>query len=476
MQNTVSRKKLFIENFLVYGLGGIVSKIIPIIMLPIITSIMKDSSYYGINDMVNLVISFASAIAIMGIYDALFRMFFEKDDLEFKKQLCSSALFFVIISGIVISLIMIIFSNQILGLISSNLEYNYLILIVIVNTFLSGFNSIASAPTRMENKRRVFLIINFISPILSYSISIPMLLNGMYVYALPLSAVISVSITTIVFFILNKEWFSIKYVSKHIIIDLLKIGIPLMPTFLMYWVCNSMDRVMIKSILGLNYLGIYSVAYKISSMSQLIYTAFSMGWQYFVFSTMKDKDQKSMISKITNILLTLSVISTIGVGVFSKVIFNILAKGNYNNGYTLLPYLFIAPLLLMAFQTMSNQFLIIKKSIYVPFILSSAVISNLILNYILIRKVGIEGAAIATMLSYIIAVIICYVVCIKKRIIEKENNILISLVLLLIYLIFWRIIGCDNLILSLVLGILFMLAIVLINKKLVLKIIKDNFR
>lgn len=473
MQKTVNRKKLFIENFLVYGLGSIISKIVPIIMLPIITSIMRDSSYYGINDMVNLVISFASAIAIMGVYDALFRMFFEKDDLKFKKQLCSSALFFVFISGIIISLIMIIFRHKILHLISNNLEYNYLILIVIVNTFLSGFSSIASAPTRMENKRRVFLVINFISPILSYSISIPMLLKGMYVYALPVSALISVTITTIIFFILNREWFSIKYISKSIIIDLLKIGVPLMPTFLMYWVCNSMDRVMIKSILGLGELGVYSVAYKISSMSQLIYTAFSMGWQYFVFSTMKDKDQKEMIGKITNILLTLSVISTVGVAIFSKVIFNILAKGNYNNGYILLPYLFIAPLLLMVFQTMSNQFLVIKKSIYIPIILSSAVIGNLILNYALINKIGIEGAAIATMLSYIISVFICYAFCIRKKILERENNIVINIVLLLVYLLIWRITIYSN-IMAFIIGIILVIILLFINRDLLKYIVKNN--
>lgn len=40
--------KLFIENFLVYGLGGIISKIIPLIMVPIITRIMPNTDYFRI--------------------------------------------------------------------------------------------------------------------------------------------------------------------------------------------------------------------------------------------------------------------------------------------------------------------------------------------------------------------------------------------------------------------------------------------
>ena len=75
----MNKFKLFIENFFVYGMGGIISKIIPLIMVPIITRIMPNSSYYGINDLSNTVISFCSSIAVMGMYDAMYRLFFEKE-------------------------------------------------------------------------------------------------------------------------------------------------------------------------------------------------------------------------------------------------------------------------------------------------------------------------------------------------------------------------------------------------------------
>ena len=45
----MSKLKLFIENFLVYGLGGIISKIIPFVMIPIITRLMPSTDYFGIS-------------------------------------------------------------------------------------------------------------------------------------------------------------------------------------------------------------------------------------------------------------------------------------------------------------------------------------------------------------------------------------------------------------------------------------------
>ncbi|WP_275372927.1 lipopolysaccharide biosynthesis protein [Clostridium tertium] len=468
----MSRTKLFIHNFLVYGLGSIISKIIPLIMLPVITSIMTDTKYYGINDMVNLVISFASAIAMMGMYDAMFRMFFDKEDDNYKKSICSTALFFVILSSLVICIIMFIFRKAILNLIINDVEYNLLFFIIIFNTFLTGVQGIVSAPTRMQNKRKVFLITNTLSPVVSYAISIPLLLKGLYIYALPLAAVTSSLAMSITFYFLNKEWFSMKDVSKEHLLSLVKIGVPLMPTFLMYWVCNSFDRVMIKSMLGLEDLGIYSVASRIAQISQFIYTAFAMGWQYFAFSTMNDEDQKKLTSNIANYLLIISIIATMGVTALSKVLFSILAKGTYSNGYIILPYLFIAPLLLMVFQIVGNQFIVIKKTYPIPLILLGAIAVNISCNYLLIPKIGIEGASIATMLGYIIAVIISYVITVKSKLLDKENRIITSIIIFLAYLLLWRVLAAQNIVKSIVITIPFLIIYLIIYKKELLMVIE----
>ena len=87
----MNKFKLFIENFLVYGLGGIISKIIPLIMVPIVTRLMPTTDYFGLSDLSNTVVQFASSIAVMGMYDAMYRMFFEKDEVEYKKTICSTA-------------------------------------------------------------------------------------------------------------------------------------------------------------------------------------------------------------------------------------------------------------------------------------------------------------------------------------------------------------------------------------------------
>ena len=171
----MSKLKLFIDNFLVYGLGGIINKIVPLVMVPIITRLMPTTDYFGISDLSNTVVQFASAIAVMGMYDAMYRMFFEKEDNQFKKDICSTALVFTFMTSIAVFLLLILFRNQIAFYFFSNKKYAYVVYISAMAALVGATNSIISAPTRMQNKRKVFLITNTLSPIISYSIAIPML-------------------------------------------------------------------------------------------------------------------------------------------------------------------------------------------------------------------------------------------------------------------------------------------------------------
>ena len=450
--------KLFIENFFVYGLGGIISKIIPLIMLPIIIRIMPNTDYYGLSDLSNTVIQFGSALAIMGMYDAMYRMFFEKESIEYKKSVCSTALVFTVFTSIIIFIIMLLLRNKIARYFFNDLQYGYIVYISAIATLVGATNSIVSAPTRMQNKRKVFLITNTLSPILSYAISIPMLLKGYYTIALPLATLIAGITTELAFIILNYKWFDIKKFDFKLLKQLLIIAIPLLPNFLIYWIFNSCDKIMITNLIGIGAAGIYSVGSKLGHCSQLIYTAFAGGWQFFAFSTMKEKNQVESNSKIFEYLGIISFISTAIICFISYTFFKVLFTEEYLSGFIVAPYLFLAPLLQMLFQVACNQFLVIKKTWPNVIILSSGALVNVVINFSLIPVLGIEGAAIATLLGYIISDCICVLVLIKMKLMVISKRFLVSTIVMGLYLIIWRLFTATNLLIT---GIMVIILIIM---------------
>lgn len=329
----MSKTRLFLENFLIYGLGGVISKIIPFIMLPFITRLMPDTKYFGIADMSSLTCSFGMAVAIMGMYDAVFRLFFDKDDRVFQQQILSTALLFVIINSLILSLLLYIFKDNLSVYIFGDKAYVNVLYLTILSIIISSSNGIIQIPCRVNNERFKFLFLNLSTSVIGYLFAIPLLVNGYYLTALPIASIGAALFSQATFLYFNYRWFNFKLFDFQILKQLMVIGLPLFPSFIIYWILNSSDRLMITNMLGNHQTGIYAIGTKVASASHLIYTAFAGGWQYFAFSTMKDQDQVKNNSKVFEYLGVISFIGAAFMCAISLNFFELFFKGEYIKGY-----------------------------------------------------------------------------------------------------------------------------------------------
>lgn len=433
----MNKFKVFVNNILIYGFGSVISKIIPFIMLPIVTRLMPNTEYYGLNDLSTTIISVGQAIAVFGMYDAMFRLFFDKEEKEFQKQICSTALFCTMVTTVVVFFLMVVLQRRIAEVVFHDMGYSYLVSLSAFSVLVASTNNIVAAPTKIQNESKVFIVVNTLSPILSYSLVIPLLLCGHYTTALPLAHLVSALIIETVFIVRNKKWFSVKSIKLRQIAPLLKISVPLMPSFLIYWIYNSADRLMIQHFLGAGEVGIYGIGAKLGQISNLIYTAFTGGWLYFSYSTMKDEKQVENTSKIFEYLGIISFSISILVCGFSYIVFKVVFPEEYLPGYMVAPYLFLAPLLQMLFQVAGNQFIIMKKSWVSALILFGGAIFNVMANVILIPRIGIVGASIATLLGYFVADCVCIIILLRIKKILISRQFLVCILLTIIFLTIW---------------------------------------
>lgn len=470
-----NRVKLFLDNFLIYGIGGILNRLIPMIMLPIVTRLYPSSEYIGLNDLNQTFISFAQALAVCGMYDAMFRIYFDLNNIKDQQKVCSTALIFVTGTSILSAALCILFQNQVAVLYFGSVKYKSLVLVTALGFFLSATNQIVSAPTRMQNKKSVFLATNMITSLISYGICIPLILKGYCLYAMPIGVILSATIIEVLFIRMNKDYFRIRDFDFSVLRDLLKIGIPLMPNFIVYWLYNSADKIMISHILGNSYTGIYSVASKIGHISNLIYSAFSGGWLYFAYSTMNDNDQIQLKSDIFEYLGAISFACAILAMGVSKISFWVLFPKEYLCGYLSMPYLFVSPLLLMLYQVIANQFSIAKKTYLNIIALLSGAVLNIILNIILIPRIGIEGASIATVIGYIISIVICLTILLKLKLISINKPVYINVLILFAYYLVWRCFIHDKCVISAIIAVLTTMIYVLRYRKPIMKTVR-NFK
>ena len=288
--------------------------------------------------MFTLIINFGTPLAVMGLYDAMFREYFEKDDQQYKYDVTTTTQRIILFNSIIISIILILFSSFFSNLFFGVSEHSNIIMFASVALLFSANRQPIQAPTRMENKRKVFVVSGLLESGGYYLLSILLINFGFSYYGLIYARIITIIILILFFWFQNKKFFLKGKFDKGIAKELLKIGIPLVPTFLIYWIYNSMDRIMITNILGTSELGIYALGAKYAMVSQLIYAAFAGGWQYFAFSTMKDKDYKKMLGNIWEVLFIISTYFFILMFLFKDIIFNLLFEGDFVRGVEGFPF------------------------------------------------------------------------------------------------------------------------------------------
>ena len=428
----MSRAKLFLENFFAYGFVNILNKIVPLILLPVVTRLLPDTSAFGIFDMYNVIVGFATPLAILGLYDAMFREFFEKDDQQYKYNVTATAERIVFLSSVTITLILLLFSKPFSAMFFSSDNYKDIVVYSGVALIFSANVSIIQAPTRMLNKRRIYVISGLLQSLGYYMFAILLIKLGFSYYGLIYANILTTVALLVFFWFQNKNFFLDGKYDKTIAKELFKIGLPLVPTFLIYWIYNSTDRIMITNMLGTSQLGIYSIGARLAHVSQLIYSAFAGGWQYFAFSTMRDEDQVDLVSRVFEYLGIISFVAFLAIVPFNNLIFSLLFKGDYVKGSTVFPYLFLSPLLLMLFQTAGNQFLVIKKSYLSTISLAIGAGINVLLNYLLIPRLGIVGASIATLIGYMISVVMVAIINQKMGLLKVKFRFILSALLVIL--------------------------------------------
>lgn len=81
-------------------------------------------------------------------------------------------------------------------------------------------------------------------------------------------------------------------------------------------------------------------------------------------------------------------------------------------------------------------------------ILSSGVVINIVINYFLIPVLGIEGAAIATLLGYVVSDVICVVVLCKMKLMVINFKFVLATIIMMIYIIAWRLMFSNKILIG----------------------------
>ena len=468
MGNNESRTQLLTRNIFVFGFATIISRLITFVLTPIYTRYFNPQEF-GIYSLITMAISIISPLCMLGTYDALFRLYFDNNDLSYQRKLISTGLKLVIYITSSALIVLFIFRKPITIKYLGDIKYLDYIILGIFVIFFSNITAIFIGIIRMENNRKKIVQITLIQSVVT------LLFNLLFVVVLHKDIrfiLITNVINLIILFFITSEYgkkylnFSDFRINKNISKGIIKYGLPLTPVFIGYWILSAADKLILNHIYDTSAVGLYAVGMKLSSIMSLFQTIFGQGWQFFSFSTMRDNDASKLYGKIFDLVVFTGVCIVTILLFYGDFIFKILFAKNYYEAWAISPILCLGPLIMVLWWISAIGISITKKTVLSTIGIFLAAITNIILNFLFIPKYYLMGAAIATLISYIVMLIFAIffirplfnVDFDKKRIIITsvilfssyvikykflENKLLLSTIFLFIYLAMYCIFNID---------------------------------
>ncbi|MBU0628107.1 MAG: flippase [Nanoarchaeota archaeon] len=234
---------------------------------------------------------------------------------------------------------------------------------------------------------------------------------------------IAIAISSIAMFGLSIYYmlkvFPIKDLKAKFNCRLISYSWPLLFVGFSWWLLQWTDTLMIGSILDVRWAGIYNIAGPTAFMV-LVVPQSVIGIFFPVITQIyaQKKDFKRVYNTITRWIFFVNLPLAILMILFSKQIILILFGEEYIRAALPLSILALSYFAFSIFLTSRNLLIMVKKTKLVLFITSAAAILNIVLNYCLIPVFGINGGAIATSLSLLLAILMTY--CCMRKVLKVQ--------------------------------------------------------
>ena len=392
--------KVFGET-IVYGFTGIASALASVFLVPFYTRVLTPEDY-GISALLGTLFAVLAVVANMGMSSAIFWSYFRAKEKE-RPDIAGTAFISQTVLPLFISLIILLVSDFVSRVLFGHGGNSFLVVLSAIALFFNTGITIPLALLRAEGRPVNFVSINLaklFSTILFSIILVVVLRLGLVgVFWANLAGAFLGYLMGLGYALprikLTFSWYWLK--------DMLEFGAPMVPAGLAMWAINSSDRYFLNAFTSTADVGIYNVGYKVGMIVTLVAGALQLAYPRFMFSIYNSKpDAKEYFKKINTYFYLLLFTCALPLSIFAKEAVQILTGSAFHSAYIVVPFIAFSYVAFGLYQNFGTGVSVVKKTYLSTFATLIAGGSNLLLNYTLISRLGMIGAAVSTLLSFLI--------------------------------------------------------------------------
>jgi len=404
------QNKKLVKNISLFTLFNVINSAIPFLLLPLLTTYLSPEDY-GLVDIFYNISLIATPIIGLSVVQAISRYYFEDIDMS---RFVTTVFLVLVGTGIICIAASILFAIAGSNFLESYNLPPFLVVFAIVYTLFTQISEIVLTLWRVSYDTLKFGFFRITKTAMDLGFSVLLIVGfkmGWEGRIMP-QLLMAILFGVVAIVILYKKGYLLKsnyykdYKQKA-----LSFSLPLIFHSLGGHIIGFSDRFFILFLLGLGNVGIYSVAYQIGMVIALLQNSFNQAWVPFFFEKLKEDNEieKRKIVKITygyfGLLLALVLIFYFA----TPFIYRYFIGSAFTAGAGVVLWILMGYAFNGMYKMVVNYLFFLKKTKWIAFATLGSAAINLVLNYILIKKNGIEGAAQATTITFLILFVVVFI-------------------------------------------------------------------
>lgn len=389
--------KLFSDT-VILAIGTFGSKLLVFLLMPLYTALMSPSQY-GTAELITGTANLIMPFACVGITSGIFRFAAEKG--TDREGVFSSGM--VLLGAGLCGTVLLGAVALCIGA-----AWRTEILLVVLYVLAADLQAVCAQYVRAVDRTRLFAVQGILNTLVTVGFNILFLMAfDLGVTGYVLSTVVGNLLTTAFLVVSAKLWrvFRLSRVSRTAMRELFRFSLPMVPTTICWLITDLSDRYLVSWFCGEAVNGVYSAAYKIPTIVNLVSGIFMQAWQFSAVVQSTDGEECSRFySQVFRGFLSVIFIGSGGLILLSPWLCRLLLNSAYHEAWRYMPTLLCAVALESVVSFLASVYMVRKKSMHSFLTAVAGTGLNLLLNFLFIPRTGTFGgalgAAIATLIGY----------------------------------------------------------------------------
>lgn len=387
----MSETKRLLKNTGIIAVGGIATKLVQFLLLPLYTTVLTTEEY-GTVDYINTIALFLVPAVSLLMDEAMFRFLIDcRDDGERKRVVTASCAVLgtgcCVFAGAMLA-VWIVFRPGNMG---------WIVALVVTQCLLT----MASAVMRGFGDTVSFTVMNLLASLAIIVMNVLFIAFFRWGVVGMLSAtVISHGVVALVFMARKRIW---RYIDPKTFAageakDMVRYSLPLIPNKVSWTIMNMLDRLIIMNTIGAAASGVYAVSYKFPSVMDQVYGFFYQSWKESSARALGEEEEDADIfyNSVYRALRRFMMSVVLCMTALMPLVYGILIKGSFDEGILYVPILLLATYFSNMSGFYGGVFTAYKDTGIMGITTVVSAVLCVVLCFGLIPQFGLYGASIAT--------------------------------------------------------------------------------